>query len=806
MIRIVSSSNRKATSALLSAARVRDRETEARAAEIVDGVRTGGDRALRGYAKRLDALQGALEVPRAEWERQARSVAPEVRRAIRDAASRIRRVARAQVPKGWRLNVAPGAIVEQRVVPLERVGCYVPAGRHPLPSSLLMTAIPARAAGVGEVIVGCPRPEPPCSPPPSRPASIALFRLGGAHAIAALAYGTAHRAARGQDRRTGQPLGLGGQGARQRRLRDRFLRRARPRSSSSRRRTPPAWIAADLIAQAEHDPDARAVLHHAEPHAGGTRRPRGRRSAASRRTGPRRRWRAHGGIIVTAVGRRSDRRWPTPAAPEHLVVDERRRGRATCERGLGVRRAVDGAGGRRLRDRFEPRAADRGRRTRPRRPVRRRLRAADHGAAADRAGLRRIGEQRHRRWRAPKGLEGARRSIDRSESIGLNRSRIEASRPQPGAHVMIIQGFPDRSRAAAAPEREHRWLLAARARGHPQRSRAERLATLSRTTRRRSTSGCVLRRRPGLGAPDQRARRGHPDGVGRLPGPTCAARARRAGAPDVRIREPESSSRCRHSTRTPTARAWARDRVGAARARFRVSGRRGARAPSRRTRALIYPEHPEQPDGPADSAGRHPARAPRPRHAIVLVDEAYTSSAARRSSPKRATYPERAGRPDVLQGVRPGRHARRRPHRAARRARPGAGGACCPSTSTAWPWPRCSRRSRTAEFLPWYAARSTQSKALLYARVRPARPALLAERGELRAGRVGDRRRSSSTGMIARGVHVRDRSKDPATPGCIRITAGVVEHTRAAVEALEAVCARRGNRAATPRETQIRLR
>ncbi len=82
-------------------------------------------------------------------------------------------------------------IVEQRVTPLERVGCYVPGGRYPLPSSLLMTAIPARIAGVRDVIVACPRPEPAVLAAAMEAGVTRLFRMGGAHAIAALAYGTA---------------------------------------------------------------------------------------------------------------------------------------------------------------------------------------------------------------------------------------------------------------------------------------------------------------------------------------------------------------------------------------------------------------------------------------------------------------------------------------------------------------------------------------------------------------------------------------------------------------------------------------
>ena len=151
MIRIVPSSNRKATAALLSAARVRDRGIEGAAAQIVETVRTQGDQALRRYARQFDGLDGPLEVPRAEWQRFARTVAPGIRRAIRDAAGRIRRVSAAQVPKGWRLAVAPGITVEQRILPLSRVGCYVPAGRYPLPSSLLMTATPAARAGIAVI-------------------------------------------------------------------------------------------------------------------------------------------------------------------------------------------------------------------------------------------------------------------------------------------------------------------------------------------------------------------------------------------------------------------------------------------------------------------------------------------------------------------------------------------------------------------------------------------------------------------------------------------------------------------------------
>src|SRR5205085_6054308 len=121
----------------------------------------------------------------------AARVPRDVRRAIRQASRHIARVARQQLPRGSRTTVAPGVVVEQRIEPLVRVGCYVPGGRFPLPSSLLMTAIPARIAGVAEVIAVCPRPEPVVMAAALEAGVDRLFHVGGAHAVAALAYGTA---------------------------------------------------------------------------------------------------------------------------------------------------------------------------------------------------------------------------------------------------------------------------------------------------------------------------------------------------------------------------------------------------------------------------------------------------------------------------------------------------------------------------------------------------------------------------------------------------------------------------------------
>lgn len=258
-MRIVASTNRAAVEQLLSATRIRDRVTEGKAAAIVDRVRRGGDAALKRYAREFDGLTGAIEVPPRVWAKQAATLPRSVRSAIARAARHIRAVSRQQVPKGWRHTVAAGITVEQRVVPLSRVGCYVPAGRYPLPSSLLMTAIPARAAGVDEVIVCCPRPDAAVFAAAIEAGVDRLFRVGGAHAIAAMAYGTRTVP------RVDKIVGPG----------NRWVSAAKSLISADcgidfyagpteilivTSSGPASWIAADLLAQAEHDPDARAVM------------------------------------------------------------------------------------------------------------------------------------------------------------------------------------------------------------------------------------------------------------------------------------------------------------------------------------------------------------------------------------------------------------------------------------------------------------------------------------------------------------------------------------------------------------------
>jgi histidinol dehydrogenase len=330
MIRIVESTNRRAVKALLSPERTRDAATERRVATIVADVRRNGDAALVRYARALDRLDGPIEVSIDEMRGAAREVPAAVRAAIRTAARNIRIVAKRQVPRGWLVRVAPGVTVEQRVVPLDRVGCYVPAGRYPLPSSLLMTAIPADAAGVAEVIAVCPRPAPVVMAAALEAGISRLFRVGGAHAVAALAYGTETIP------RVDKIVGPG----------NRYVAAAKAQVASDcgidfyagpteivivSSRGPAALVAADLIAQAEHDPDARAVLITPS-------RPLAARVAAEvaarmPKDGPARSSvRSHGGIIVTAsIGEAIE--LANAAAPEHLVVDDDRQAAAVTSAG-----------------------------------------------------------------------------------------------------------------------------------------------------------------------------------------------------------------------------------------------------------------------------------------------------------------------------------------------------------------------------------------------------------------------------------------------------------------------------------------
>jgi histidinol dehydrogenase len=317
-MRIIEAGDIRALQRVMRPRAVVDRAFRRRVQTIVDRVREGGDRALAAFARRFDGVDGPLAVPMDEMQEQASKVDAAVRRAIREAAKRIARVAFRQIPRHFDLPVAPGVSVEQRIEPLARVGCYVPGGRFPLPSSLLMTAVPARVAGVGEIIAVCPRPAPAVMAAAVEAGVTRLFRVGGAHAVAALAYGTKTIP------RVDKIVGPG----------NRYVATAKAIvagdcaidfyagpteivivAGSGRAE----WIAGDLIAQAEHDPDARAVLiTWSGPLAA-------RVSAAVDRAAAGRavveRSLAANGAVIVARSQREAMDLANRFAPEHLVVD-----------------------------------------------------------------------------------------------------------------------------------------------------------------------------------------------------------------------------------------------------------------------------------------------------------------------------------------------------------------------------------------------------------------------------------------------------------------------------------------------------
>jgi len=317
-VRIIDSADERQVRRLLER---RTRENTAlmrRVARIVDDVQRRGDSAVIEYARRFDRLMQPLEVTGDEMLAAERQLPRTVRRAISVAATNIRRVASRQLPRPWSIRPTDGICISQRVLPLDRVGCYVPGGRYPLPSSLLMTATPARVAGVKEIIAVCPRPDATIMFA-ARVAGVSrLFRLGGAHAIAALAYGT--RTIPAVDKIVG-PGNAYVAAAKSLISADCAIDfHAGPSeivvvSSTGR----PAWIAADLIAQAEHDPDARAILLT----------PSRRLAAAVARhltarmppDGPAQTaMRTNGGVIVTRTLREAIELCNL-MAPEHVVCD-----------------------------------------------------------------------------------------------------------------------------------------------------------------------------------------------------------------------------------------------------------------------------------------------------------------------------------------------------------------------------------------------------------------------------------------------------------------------------------------------------
>jgi len=247
---------------LLAARQVRDVEAERATLAIVAEVRTRGDAALFEFVRKFDNAEFGdtdLRIGKNEIRAARKKVRPDFLRAIRQAARNIRAVAERQLPRPWALSVEPGVRIRQRVTSIESIGCYIPGGRFALVSTLLMTVIPAQVAGVKKIVVVCPKPNDELLAAADSLGVAEILRIGGAQAIAALAYGTESVP------RVEKIFGPG----------NRFVTAAKQIVSSDCAIDLPAgpteaivladggnakWIAADLLAQAEHAPDAGSFL------------------------------------------------------------------------------------------------------------------------------------------------------------------------------------------------------------------------------------------------------------------------------------------------------------------------------------------------------------------------------------------------------------------------------------------------------------------------------------------------------------------------------------------------------------------
>jgi len=254
--------------ALLTVDAAQDAAIESTTADILAAVRRDGDRALLAYTQRFDQVHAtsvpALEIPHADWHAALRALPAAQRAALESAADRIRQYHEHQRVQSWSYTEADGTVLGQKVTALDRVGLYVPGGKAAYPSSVLMNAIPAKVAGVPEVIMVTPTPNGVRNPLVLAAAAAGgvdrVFAIGGAQAIGALAYGT----------ETVAPV-------------DKIVGPGNAYVAAAKRRvfgtvgidmvagpseiliigdgtTPVDWVTLDLFAQAEHDELAQSIL------------------------------------------------------------------------------------------------------------------------------------------------------------------------------------------------------------------------------------------------------------------------------------------------------------------------------------------------------------------------------------------------------------------------------------------------------------------------------------------------------------------------------------------------------------------
>ncbi|MDY1032094.1 histidinol dehydrogenase [Stenotrophomonas sp. CFBP8980] len=243
-------------------------QTREAVAALIAQVRADGDEALRGITARFDRVQlDDIEVTAAEFDAAEQAVAAELRAAMEEAAARIRRFHEAGMSQGYAVETAPGVHCERMIRPIGRVGLYVPAGSAPLPSTALMLGVPAALAGCPQVVL-CTPPRADGSADPAVLVAARLtgvqrvFKLGGAQAIAAMAYGTASVPA--CDKLFGPGNSFVTE-AKQQVAQDGMVAIDMPAGPSevlviADAGANPAFVAADLLSQAEHGPDSQVLM------------------------------------------------------------------------------------------------------------------------------------------------------------------------------------------------------------------------------------------------------------------------------------------------------------------------------------------------------------------------------------------------------------------------------------------------------------------------------------------------------------------------------------------------------------------
>src|SRR5271156_1151957 len=308
---------------ILTQRRGRDRIAERAAARIIQDVQLRGDAALFYWTKRFDGLamrRNNVWISRDELRSASRNVSAAFLDALDHAARNIRAVARRQKPQEWTLEVDPGVRASQRVRPIETVGCYLPGGRFSLVSTLLMTAIPAQEAGVRNIVITSPRPGDELLAAAEKLGLRQIARVGGAQAIAALAYGTESIP------RVDKIFGPG----------NRYVTAAKRLVSADcaidllagpteavvfASSGNPGFIAADLVAQAEHDPDAVALFVTTSPRfARSVAAEIARQLARLPKSNPAWRSLAKNGAVLVAPNLAAAVRFVNRFAPEHLSL------------------------------------------------------------------------------------------------------------------------------------------------------------------------------------------------------------------------------------------------------------------------------------------------------------------------------------------------------------------------------------------------------------------------------------------------------------------------------------------------------